>query len=70
MTNGRVLEPDLLAAIMAAVQAYRDDDEADALERRPARLSPWKMAAWQPLRGRMHGLDMGWRRAGQDSCII
>ncbi len=64
MTSPNGLDPRLLAAVMAAVQAYVEDEEKEAREPRSTRLNAWKLASWQPLRGRAHPLDTGWRMAG------
>ena len=63
MTSPNGLDPRLLAAVMAAVQAYIDE-EGEERKPRSTRLNAWKLAAWQPLRGRAHPLDTGWRMAG------
>ena len=64
MTGHNGLDPHLLAAVLAAVQAYADDEEAAAQALRSRRLSAWKLAPWQPMRSRTHPLDVGWKLAG------
>ena len=64
MTGPNVLDPKLLAAVLAAVQAYIEDEQTAAKLPPSRRLSSWKLAAWHPVRSRTHPLDMGWRLAG------
>ena len=64
MTSPNGLDPHLLAAVLAAVQAYADDEEAAAQALRSRRINPWKLAPWRPMRTPTHPLDMGWKLAG------
>ena len=53
-----------MAAVMAAVQAYLDDESSPATSGATLRLSPWKMAPWQALRDDRHLLTGNWRNLG------
>ncbi len=64
MSSSNGLDPKLLAAVLAAVQAYVEDEQAASKLPPSRRLSSWKFAAWHPMRSRTHPLDMGWRLAG------
>ena len=64
MTSPNGLDPKLLAAVLAAVQSYIEDEEAAAMHPPSRRLNAWKLAAWHPMRSRTHPLDLGWRLAG------
>ncbi len=64
MTSPNGLDPKMVAAVLAAVQVYIEDEQAAAKLPPSRRLSSWKLAAWQPMRSRPHPLDMGWRLAG------
>ena len=64
MTSPNGFDPKLLAAVLAAVQAYIEDEQAAAKLPPSTRLNSWKLAAWHPMRSRTHPLDMGWRLAG------
>lgn len=64
MTSPNGLDTNLLAAVLAAVQAYVDDEEAAAQALRSRRFNAWKLAPWQPMRRRTHSLDVGWKLAG------
>ena len=64
MTSPNGLDPKLLAAVLAAVQSYIEDEEAADMQPQSRRLNAWKLAAWHPMRSRTHRLDMGWRLAG------
>ena len=64
MTSPNGLDPKLLAAVLAAVQSYIEDEEAADMQPQSRRLNAWKLATWHPMRSRTHPLDMGWRLAG------
>ena len=64
MTSSNGLDPKLLSAVLAAVQAYIEDEEVAAMQSPSRRLSAWKLAGWHPMRSRAHQLDTGWRLAG------
>lgn len=49
--NPGTLDPRVLAAVVAAVQAYLEQ-EASAASPQPSRtLNAWKLAAWRMVRG-------------------
>ena len=59
-------DPAVLSAIVAAVQAYIDDEErmvARAPADATAALSAWKTAVWRPFRGGAHTGPRSWRHA-------
>ena len=64
MTSNNGLDPKLLAAVLAAVQAYIEDEQAAAMQPPSRRINAWKLATWHPMRSRTHPLDIGWRLAG------
>ena len=64
MTSPNGLDPKLLAAVLAAVQAYIEDEEVAAMQPPSRRLSAWKRAPWHPMRTSTHPLDVSWRLAG------
>ena len=53
-----------MAAVMAAVQAYMDDESSPATSGATSQLSPWKTAPWQALRDDRHLLKGTWRNLG------
>ena len=63
MTGRNGLDPKMLAAVLAAVQAYIEYEEVAAMQPPSRRLNAWKLTAWHPMRSRTHALDLGWRLA-------
>jgi hypothetical protein len=50
--GSRVPDERTLAVVIAAVQAYLDDEAGTSRIRGPIRLSRWKTAPWQVFRDR------------------
>jgi hypothetical protein len=48
----RVPDNQTMAAVIAAVQAYLDEEASATRSRSSRRLSRWKTAPWQTFRGR------------------
>ena len=46
------LDPKLVAAVTAAVQAYLDEEPSSAEEQGAKGISTWKLAAWRSLSAR------------------
>ena len=61
--NGSALlpEPGLQAAIMAAVQAYLDDEDRASSRHDVASLSAWRLAAREPILAVQFGRGLGWK---------
>ncbi len=49
--NPGTLDPRVLAAVMAAVQAYLEQEARAASPQPSRRLSAWKLAAWRMVQG-------------------
>ncbi len=66
VNEGLPEDPAVLSAIMAAVQAYIDEEERMGA-RTPAdatgALSAWKTAVWRPFRGGARTGPRSWRHA-------
>ena len=66
VNDGLPEDPAVLSAIVAAVQAYIDEEERMGA-RTPANatgaLSAWKTMVWRPFRGGAHTGQRSWRHA-------
>ena len=52
-----------IAAVMAAVQAFLDQEASVASSTAPRRLSPWKTAPWHMLAGGGWLAHTSWKRS-------
>ena len=58
-------DPRKVAAIIAAVQAFLNDEATAQQRRRLPTLSAWKTASWRMVRGREPAPRPSWKHAGQ-----
>lgn len=59
------IDPRLLAAMVAAVQSYSEEENTSSLsEQGLRRLKPWRLLPWQSLGTGPHRKDIGWRIYG------
>ena len=62
--NGRLHDSRTVAAVIAAVQAYLDEEAHDGPPQASAGLSEWKRAPWLMWRGSPAPTTLSWKRGG------
>ena len=57
-------DPKKMAAVIAAVQAFLEEEALSDRVHSARRLSRWKTATWQPFRGLSMGQTPRWKNSG------